>query len=273
MNGSFAILAVAIATSGYVLASKCLLNRYRVARQSGHRLYLSSLKYGVYAFFPALLLTWLLSLVAPSINAPNTSAALTLFVAIAFTEWYNRNPSREQWLKFLQLLPDLLNQPLSKSYQRLLEIYPIDEMRKSLALWEAWQENDIELICAYAASEFKPVAVTLETKKVYVGMVSDTIEPSDQDSYLSILPLYSGYRDDTQTFKLNYRYTTLIKGLLGEGDDEIIDNALDYAVAIPLDRIVTIHAFNEDLYQEVSGHSTASIASTAGDSEDEKPGQ
>lgn len=262
MNGSFAILAVAIATAGYILASKCLLNRYRVARQSGHRLYLSSLKYGVYALFPALLIAWVLSLVIPSLNAPITTATLTILSAIAFTEYYNRKPSLSQWKDLKNLLGDIRKQPVAESYGKLLEIFPIDEERRTFALWEAWQENDIELICAYAVGEFKPVAVTLESKKVYVGIVSDTIEPSDQDSYLSILPLYSGYRDDVQAFKLNHKYTTLIEALLGEGK-ELSGDSLDYAIAIPLERIVTIHIFNEDLYQEVSGHSTESISLTS----------
>lgn len=141
-----------------------------------------------------------------------------------------------------------------------MEIFPINEDRRTFALWEAWQENDIELICAYAVVEFKPIAVTLDSKKVYVGIVSDTIEPSDQDSYLSILPLYSGFRDEKQAFKLTHRYTSLIEILLGEGKEEQLEEGrLDYAIAIPLERIVTIHIFNEDLYQEVSGHSTDSI--------------
>ncbi|UZD66728.1 hypothetical protein [Marinobacter sp. AN1] len=258
MNGSFAILAVAIATSGYILASKCLLNRYRVARQSGHRLYLSSLKYGIYAHFPALFLAWIFSLAIPPLNTPITTAILTILSALTFTEVYNRKPSSHQWIQLKSLLGQIREQPLAHSYKKLKEIFPIDEERRSVALWEAWQENDIELICAYAVGEFKPVAVTLESKKVYVGIVADTIEPSDQDSYLSILPLYSGYRDDSQAFKLNHKYVTLIEALLGEGK-ELSGTTLDYAIAIPLERIVTIHIFNEDLYQEVSGRSTENI--------------
>lgn len=258
MSGGFAILAVAIATAGYILASKCLLNRYRVARQSGHRLYLSSLKYGVYALFPALLITWILSLATSILNTPITTAALTILSSIIFTEYYNRKPGPSQWKELKELIKNIRNHSPAENYEKFFNIFEINKERKTVALWEAWQENDVELICAYAVGEFKPIAVTLDSKKVYVGMVSDTIEPSDQESYLSILPLYSGYRDDSQAFKLNHKYTTLINALLDDKKN-LNGNVLDYAIAIPVERIVTIHIFNENLYREVSGHSPDSL--------------
>lgn len=255
MSGSFAVLVVAIATSGYILASRCVLNRYQIARQNGHRLYLSSMTFGVYALLPALAVTELASLFF-NINKTYVSAALTLGIALTFTEIYNRNPS---FSSILRLLKASYSQPIAKTFAELEAVFSEDTARRSKALWSAWQKNDLELICAYALSEFKPIAITLDTQKVYVGMVSDTIEPSDTESYLSILPLYSGYREkETHLFKLNHKYTSLINGLIRQ-DADVINSSLDYVIAIPLEKIVTLHIFNDNLYQEVSGQSIDSL--------------
>ncbi|BBE10983.1 hypothetical protein HH1059_04020 [Halorhodospira halochloris] len=139
---------VAIAASGYVLASKCILNKYRVARQNGHRLYLSSLTYGVYALVPALVLV----------------GAWSLFLGV------------------------------------------------------------------------------------------------EHNLYVSAVLTFARDRDD-QTFCLNHRYNTLIDGLIKK-DESVISQSLNYMIAIPAERIITVHVFNEDLYQEIAGHPTEAIGDT-----------
>lgn len=257
MTGSIAALVIAIAASGYILASKCLLYKYHIARQNGHRLYLSCLTYGTYALAPALLFTLILSLIIPRVEHNlYISAILTFVIAFLFTAIYNCRPSLREIKKIISKAHET---PIHKTFENLKKQFEIDEDRNTHALWEAWREHDIEFICAHALSQFKPVAITLETRKVYVGMVADTIEPSENDSYLSILPLYSGYRDrEEHQLRLNHRYKTLIDGLIDD-DESIINASADYVIAIPIGRIVTIHIFNPDLYQEVSGHDTDAI--------------
>lgn len=256
MNGGFALLAVATAAAGYILASECLKHRYKLSRQSGHRLYLSTLKLGVYALFAALLVTWLATKIGINASQSVMGAFLTVAFAKIYSEIYNRKPRLSCiWA----ILCNAKHAGATKTLKRLKAEFEEDELTRFNAIWTAWQEDDVELICAYAAEEMKPIAITLDTNKVYVGMVADTLEPSDSKSYLSILPIYSGYRDKEKlSFKLDRKYDTLLQGLLNE-DEDVLNAKLDYVIAIPIDRIVTLHVFNEDLYQEVSGASTADI--------------
>ncbi|MBE02073.1 hypothetical protein [uncultured Marinobacter sp.] len=256
MNGSFALLAVATAAAGYILATECFKFRYKTSRQSGHRLYLSTLTLGIYALFSALVFTWATIPDDPPISKNITAAFLTVFFAKIFSELYNRKPRPSQ---IASALSKIRLAGIKNTITRIKNEFNVDEVTKFNALWQAWQDDDIELICAYAAEEMKPISVTLDTNKVYVGMVADTLEPSDTNSYLSILPIYSGYRNkDNMSYILNHKYETLINGLLNN-DEDIVNAKLDYIVAIPLERIVTIHVFNEELYQEVSGSSAEEI--------------
>ncbi|EXJ12508.1 MULTISPECIES: hypothetical protein [Nitrincola] len=259
MNGSIAILVVATASAGYIISSKCVKYRYKIARQSGHRLYLSSLTLGTYSLFFAILTTWLFLPKSYSDNAHFITAIVTVFSALTYTELYNRNPNYKSIFTILKSFNNNgLKNTISKLSKEIKEDKE-DNIRGIQALWRAWQDNDFELICAHALFNLKPVAVTLDSNKVYVGMVADSIEPSDGESYLSLLPLYSGHRDkDSQSFKLDRKYTSIIDGLLKQ-DPSILNSKLDYIIAIPTERIVTMHIFNEDLYQEVSGSSTTDI--------------
>lgn len=123
---------------------------------------------------------------------------------------------------------------------------------REASLWEAWQEDDLERVCGRASTEFKPVGITLQSDKVYVGLIGDTLEPSSVNAYLSILPLYSGYRSkDERQFKLIHRYDHLIDGFLNTAETDK-SRWLDYLIVIPRDQIVTLHIFNDHLYNQIS---------------------
>lgn len=219
-----ALLVVAIAVSGYVVATFCYQFKYHVARESGHRLYLSSLALGFACFVAALLPADVVLRCFPSWNDGVVRSVLTLAIALLWTFGYNRFKTNA----------------------------------RENALWDAWQRDDLEHICGRASTEFKPIAVTLETNKVYVGFIGETIEPSVHGGYLSILPLYSGYRDkDTLEFRLIHRYDSLFESMLAA---EVVDKSTwsDYLIVIPRERIVTLHIFNDHVYQHVSGSAEAS---------------
>ncbi len=60
--------------------------------------------------------------------------------------------------------------------------------------------------------------ITLRNGKVYVGIVVELNEPQGQ-SYIRILPFYSGYRTDTMDVDLNTDYLSVYQGLENESSD------------------------------------------------------
>jgi len=268
VNGGFAFVALAVAAAGFIIASRCYLVRYQIARESGHRLYLAAITYGFACISIAILPIGFIAWAACLEISPYLLGIATALTGLGFTELFNRRLDRSQ-------LPAAWAALKSLSFREVVihlwNAWERDDSARVKALWRAWEKDDIELVCATALSEFKPVAVTVESGKVYVGLVADTIEPSSDKSYLSILPFYSGYRDkETHSLRLNHKYESLINGLLNE-DPDIIASGLDYVIVVPKERIITIHIFNDQLYNEVSGHSLDDVGKPAAEKQPDPP--
>ena len=106
------------------------------------------------------------------------------------------------------------------------------------------RRDDFDSICFDALSQFKPIAITLESRKVYVGYVADGFEPKEGSS-LTLLPVYSGYREkDTLSFKLISAYDVVREFF--HSDRLGIE---DYYIAFPRDKILSLHIFNDHLYK------------------------
>lgn len=130
---------------------------------------------------------------------------------------------------------------------------------KEWSLNRAWHRNDMDALCKEAIAGTKPVAVTLDTRKVYVGLVFDSLEPG-KEANLTILPLYSGYRDkDTLEMHLTRKYTSvdLQLGILandadGADADDAAEQLAEYRIVIPRERIVTLHIALNSLRNSIS---------------------
>jgi len=221
-----AISLVIILSAGYLFCVRCYLTRYLVARQVGYKLYLSSGAVGViflfvahFAYYLQNQLWWITGLdylfVIENAELPYFLSILAFALAILVCEVYN-----------------------SRSYA------------KATNLWKAWHKDDLESICAYAQEGFKLISVTLDTRKVYVGYVFDSLEPDNSQSHLTVIPIYSGYRkEDNQKMELNHTYEAVITLLSGQGDsDSDFEQIKDYCITFSRDRIVTINIFNAHLY-------------------------
>jgi hypothetical protein len=85
------------------------------------------------------------------------------------------------------------------------------------------------------------LSITLDTRKWYIGWITETPNLDPQELYFRILPYRSGYRDkDT----LNPVYTTFYDGALRE---EGLDPK-DLVITLPLKDVKTANLFNEELY-------------------------
>lgn len=116
------------------------------------------------------------------------------------------------------------------------------------------EKNDFDFICFKAMADEKPIAISHESGKVYVGYVIDTMDPADENSHLTILPIYSGYREtETLRFKLKTKYQYVIDLITSPREEsEKAEEIDDYCMAFPRSKINSLHIFNDHLHKSVS---------------------
>lgn len=221
-NGlGFALLASITAGYGYIYFS--YFWRYRFARENGYKLYLVAIAVG----FVFLLLA-----------AGIFELSYFLTTLISVEPIFILSESGESLLIVLTSL--LISCVVTITTNRFKPKY--DSMVR------AWKNDDFDRICYEALDNLKPIAVTLESRKVYVGLITDTLAPDQERSHLTILPLHSGYRTkDELKFTLTRRYDVIFDYVLSDKEDNP-DLLTDFQIAIPRNIIQTIHIFNDYLY-------------------------
>lgn len=221
-----------IVAGGYYFSTQCYLLKYRVLRESGHRLYLSAATCGSALFLIVFLVYKIHQYV--------------WFDCLEFPLVYRIENERDIFSLSTFLLGILL----------VLIINKHDDIKEK-SLIRVWSKNDIDSICSEAITEFKPISITLENNKVYIGLVYDSLEP-EKEGYLTILPLYSGYRaKETLELKLDKKYTSvyeLIDSLerqrSSENDAEL-EKLKDFRIVIPRERIITLNISANLLYKDL----------------------
>lgn len=251
-----------IAAGGYWWYYLVDSDKYKLSRKSGHRLYLPLLLRGlvVYAITSTLTFFAIYYLVDTDIDA--------LASKIYFTPLYIC------WgIGIAGLLVNLYVFAL-KSYRFFFKIKHTDES----AIIEAWQEgDDLEIMCSRAIAQQKLVHVSLINRKSYIGFIARTLEAdSDWATYLTLSPIYSGYRKGKNlNLKVTHAYSEAIgywRSLhnnellldklreenseqdLSELKDEIKDtkNLLrSWEVVVPRGQIMVSHIFHFDTHASV----------------------
>lgn len=228
-----ALLIIASASSGYVYSSRCYTFKYRIARQTGYHLYLQCFSVGLIF----LLLSWLclhfgywlgdLAWMPILIEVKHSEEPLlisigSVFCALALQTAYN-------------------------------ELWPNAQLKN---LKYAMSKDDFDSICYRAMEERAQLAISLDSRKIYVGLVVDTLEPGPSNSgnsHLTILPLMSGYREEkTLKFTLSTVYSPIVEELTNDVED--ISHLAKYFMAFPRSKINSLHIFNPDLHDGVSAY-------------------
>lgn len=226
MSGSTGLLIIAVLAAGYRFATYCYALKFRVIRESGHRLYLTSLTVGLIFLLPA----WLLLQISEW--------------ACSFVSNYCIKVSEFDYIVALSLWTLAFGYLFAYGYNKLRK------HAKAENIIREWRKNDFDSVYLRAQLEFKPLAVSLDTGKVYVGMPALSREPTAENSHISILPIYSGYRKEKSLkFVLATRYDVVAQ-LVSSGAEHTED-AKNFYMAFPRERIVSIHIFNDHLYEQV----------------------
>lgn len=104
-----------------------------------------------------------------------------------------------------------------------------------------------------AIQQGMPVSLTLSNGKVYIGLVVSITDPERTPVMVTILPMYSGYRDAASRIQLTTDYEHVYAGLRdGKAAElELSDNWLEqFTLAIRADTIVTVTQFSPAVHAQ-----------------------
>lgn len=117
------------------------------------------------------------------------------------------------------------------------------QMAKILLMYKLLKDSPLDKLLYLSYVQNKYLLITMSDRKVYVGRVISLGEPNESegpDQEISIVPVFSGYRDkDTLSVTLNTIYA---------GIEEIDDVYL----VLKQDNIISACEFVESLYQKFS---------------------
>lgn len=235
-------LLLALPIVGGFLAVTSLYNqRYRIARDSGYRLYFKIVHFAILLSAIALLsiqVTWFVSAMI-GLNSSGGSSEL----------------KAEVWKGAFWTLQGSAGQlaVLAFGLGSLVHLVFNTSTAKQKAIERAIADEDFELMVEKSQREDKPILITLDTGKVYVGWAVRGPIPTRQRNWIRILPLASGYRDANQKVRLTVPYATIL-AKLRDDDEEFLSKVSpdvqveDFEVVISIENIVAMHLFDIGVY-------------------------
>lgn len=221
---------------GYIFSNTCNAIRYRAVREEGHRLYFRAAFYGVFLFFAALLLR--LWLIAEITSYREWEQSVRVVVQPVL-----KDNSGDSWIiVVVSVLALILGSTLAVPLNRIF-------FWKSKWLLDVVKEDEFESLLHRALARAKPVALTMENAKVYVGFVFEVFfDPQITRKNLSILPIMSGYRAENGKVSFTTFYEETMKSV-GVGSGGRTDLSLDdFKIVLPVNKVQSANLFDIETY-------------------------
>lgn len=247
MPSNLHLLVVILA--GYIFIHRCDYFHFRAMTLKGHRLVIEAAIAGLAIFILARIAVfalraiddaavggWLASNWAQLSGSTPFAGTLVLSLTgapIAAWAW-NIARARRRWAHVPEQWKYEL--PLWQRYQVFSRAEALEEAVDQLA-------NDLMALfheaATRAANDFTMIGVTLKSRKIYIGWVVRSPRLTEEEAYLTILPVKSGYRhSETLRPVFNYDYPV---------DDYWLPeaNPYDYVVTLRLDEIESARLLEE----------------------------
>ena len=133
--------------------------------------------------------------------------------------------------------------------------------RRAARLAAKWRGNLIECLMHDSNDSRSFVELTLETGKSFVGLVAESGVATPNESDVSIIPIFSGYRDCKHRLQLTTSYRAAILKVPPEDD-----NLYQFEVVLPKSQTVFARRFDVEVFAELFGRPLPEPASLDVDS-------
>lgn len=237
MDASLAILLALVA--GYCYVTKCPKLQYKQARDTGHRLYFRI----AYNGFLLYLLSAVVAVSIALLVMPNPDLLDSLLPHMQRIGEPFRDVYEPHFADAKLVMVGVQSVALGILLPRI-EGWMFRGGREQ-AVVDAAKDDDLERLLLEAAIQYKSIAITTTSAKVYVGVVLETPEPKADRKFIALLPLMSGYRNDLG----KVTFTTFYDQLYAERSDvEIGSESDDFRLLVPIDKLMSASFFDVTVY-------------------------
>jgi len=156
----------------------------------------------------------------------------------------------ETWHQFLgspELIPALFSLGLIAIAIPVINFIVDEDMMKRKVIND--DDDSLEMTIQKAFDEEKFLQVTLGTRKVYIGKVTDTyFRVNDEIQSIQLNPIASGYRGKTsQKIVLTTYYGQIYEQILEEPEKFDVKIS-DFSVSVRYDYIISVSPFDPETY-------------------------
>ncbi|HFN3712023.1 hypothetical protein LL024_15565 [Enterobacter ludwigii] len=260
----FALLLIPILVSGYILVVANLYHYYQLHRYDGQLLYLKVAAHGTMSVVFVLIAAISMKFLFPDFHP---IAIVSEILNVKKTIDSNK---AETWLALISLasiitslfwvfLVWLKNVTLGffcekQHHEDIFHAKKLRVLRKTISN----STLDSMLLDAMESSPKKSILVTLSSRKVYVGIVNGIQEPTESEapnSYISIFPIMSGFRDkDTLSITFTNSYPSEFSVLsAATTDSKKVHKVANMDILIKSDEISHLSWFDFAVFDEVNG--------------------
>ncbi|MEE2733636.1 MAG: hypothetical protein VYA55_22630 [Pseudomonadota bacterium] len=241
---------ILVLVGGYGWANTWHATTYKTGQMTGHVLYFYCAVYAVVSYASATFLYFIIHWeTLPLVELPN-EPLINLdycFLKLTYdfeTIYSSTQPYKERVALYAFLfgisIPHLLN-TIGAQIEKRYPTWALSNV--SLRIKELANDEFGQMLMESALTA-KPILFTLETGKVYAGMVKNI--PRGSIKAIAIYPLFSGFRDDNKAVRLNTSYV-----------DHYIKNHADlnldaFTVVIPREFITNIHWFDLAVFNDIN---------------------
>ncbi len=233
---SFGLLLLP-AVGGYWFLTTWNYTRYQVERDSGYRLLFRSAIVGIFFYCVAKALTLALDLICPF---------LTLLWDAHFPDPFTSEVILSLGLSVV--IPPVLN-------WRYTKLQGARRVARNAG-------DHVELLIDRAIEERKAIELSLRSRRIYIGVATESGISATSDTDVVMIPMLSGYRQEG-TLELvvttNYVNVILNNAVAGSGR-----TVRDLQVVIPLSEVVSARLFDLQVYQafRANGYPPATAAAS-----------
>ncbi|MFJ5378168.1 hypothetical protein ACIPSX_12560 [Pectobacterium sp. CHL-2024] len=258
-----ALLLIPILVSGYILVVANLYHYYQLHRYDGQLLYLKVAAHGTISVVFVIMVSVIVKSFFPNFHPIGMLADILNIKKII-----NQNKA-ETWLSLISLssiivsliwvfLIWLKNMVFGffcekQHHENILHAKKLRILRKTISN----STLDSMLLDALESSPKSPVLITLSSRKVYVGIVNGVQEPTESEapnSYISIFPLMSGYRDkDTLSISFtNFYPSEVMVSSAITADSQKRHKVENMDILFRADEISHLSWFDFELFEKVN---------------------
>lgn len=260
----FALLLIPILVSGYILVVANLYHFYQLHKYDGQLLYLKVAAFGSFNVIAVMTIAASLKYFFPEFHLIEEISK-----SLRIKKIVDANKA-EVWLVIISLcsvLSSLVWVALIKckdfvrgwvykkdTHESIRHAARLRVLRKTLSAGSL----DMMLIDCIEADPKEPILITLQSRKVYVGIVNGILEPTEDEganSALSIFPLMSGYRnknDLTIEFTNAYPSYVMTQSAATANSVKPIKISSKMDIIFSADEISHVSWFDFDLFGQVN---------------------